>query len=261
MNYTFHTWAERPDLVSKFYEFNDTNWPQFMFHDPVMNRLWGHLQADFAQFQHVVCDETGAVVAGGNTVPLAWDGSMKDLPACGVDGAFERAVEGLNNGVTPNTLCAIQASVHSSQRGKQLSGLILNVMRTLAGRAGLNAVIAPVRPTLKSAYALTPMEHYITWTNEAGLMFDPWLRTHQRLGATLLGVAKQSMLIPGTVAQWEQWTGMKFPETGSYVVPSGLSPITIDKDQDAGCYIEDNVWMRHEVNCQEKDVKLFQGRI
>ena len=246
MNYTLHTWAERSDLVGQFYEFNDTNWPQFMFHDPVMNRLWGHLQADFGAFQHVVCDSAGTVVAGGNAVPLAWDGSVDDLPARGVGGAFERAVDGLKNGIAPNALCAVQASVHQSQRGKQLSGFILNTMRALAGRAGLNVLIAPVRPTLKPMYALTPMEHYVTWTNEAGLMFDPWLRTHQRLGATLLNVARQSMTIPGSVAEWELWTGMKFPETGSYIVPGALSPVSIDCERDEGCYTEDNVWMRHD---------------
>jgi len=32
---------------------------------------------------------------------------------------------------------------------------------------------------------------------------DPWLRTHQRLGAAILGPAPRSMLITGTVCEWE----------------------------------------------------------
>lgn len=247
MTYTLHTWADRPDLVEKFYGFNDKNWPEFMFHDMTMNRLWKHLQADFAACQHVVCDEDGAVVAGGNAIPLFWDGTCEGLPPCGLDGTFERAVQGLADGVKPNTLCAVQASVDKSQRGKQLSGTILNGMREIAARQGLAEMIAPVRPTLKPSYPLTPMAQYVTWTDAAGLMFDPWLRTHQRLGATLLSVAERSMTICGTVAEWEQWAAMRFPESGRYVVAGALSPITIDRDQDQGCYLEDNVWMRHTV--------------
>ena len=42
------------------------------------------------------------------------------------------------------------------------------------------------------------------------------------------------MMIPGTVADWEEWTGMQFPETGTYVVPGALQPVEIDVESDAG---------------------------
>ncbi|HUD80606.1 MAG TPA: hypothetical protein VMR00_22385 [Streptosporangiaceae bacterium] len=53
------------------------------------------------------------------------------------------------------------------------------------------------------------------------------------------------MVISGTVAQWEHWTGMAFPETGRYVVPEALDLIDIDREKDAGRYSEPNLWMRH----------------
>jgi hypothetical protein len=43
---------------------------------------------------------------------------------------------------------------------------------------------------------------------------DPWIRTHQRLGATILCPAHGAMTITGTVAEWEEWTDMAFPESG-----------------------------------------------
>ena len=55
------------------------------------------------------------------------------------------------------------------------------------------------------------------------------------------------MVISGTVAEWEEWTGMAFPESGDYVVPSALVPVQIDRERDEGRYIEPNVWMRHDV--------------
>ena len=50
---------------------------------------------------------------------------------------------------------------------------------------------------------------------------------------------------PGTVAQWEEWTELAFPDSGSYVVPGALVPVEIDRERDQGLYLEPNVWMVH----------------
>jgi hypothetical protein len=71
------------------------------------------------------------------------------------------------------------------------------------------------------------------------------MRVHERLGAKTVKVAPQSMTIDGTIAEWESWTKMKFPESGRYVVPGALSPVEFDHEKDEGVYIEPNVWMQH----------------
>jgi hypothetical protein len=58
-------------------------------------------------------------------------------------------------------------------------------MREIGHAHGLDTLIAPVRPTLKHRYPLTPIERYITWRRPDGTDLDPWLRTHERLGAEL----------------------------------------------------------------------------
>ena len=58
-------------------------------------------------------------------------------------------------------------------------------------------------------------------------------------------VAPESMRVAATVAKWEQWAEMAFPETGSYVVPGALVPVEIDRERDEGLYLEPNVWMVH----------------
>src|SRR6185436_6316307 len=88
-----------------------------------------------------------------------------------------------------DTLCAMVATVEPAMRGKGLSGLVIEGMRTAARAAGLKALIAPVRPTLKTQYPLTPMDRYVEWRRDDGLLFDPWLRLHERLGAELQRVA------------------------------------------------------------------------
>jgi hypothetical protein len=49
----------------------------------------------------------------------------------------------------------------------------------------------------------------------------------------------------GTVAEWESWTDMTLPVSGSYVIPDGLSVLRIDHEQDRGVYVEPNVWVQH----------------
>jgi hypothetical protein len=89
------------------------------------------------------------------------------------------------------------------------------------------------------------MQRYVAWRRPDGTHFDPWLRTHERLGAEIAGVAPRSSSIPGSVAEWEEWAQLAFPETAAYVVPGALVPVEIDRELDTGLYVEPNVWMVH----------------
>jgi hypothetical protein len=53
------------------------------------------------------------------------------------------------------------------------------------------------------------------------------------------------MAISGTVSEWESWTGMRFPESGEYIVPDALVPVIVDVAADRCDYVEPNVWMVH----------------
>jgi hypothetical protein len=107
--------------------------------------------------------------------------------------------------------------------------------------SGLAQVVAPLRPTWKSGYPQVSMAEYATWVRDDGLSIDPWIRTHQRMGARILRPAPDSMVIPGTVAQWETWAGMPFPATGEYVVPDALNLVHVDREHDRAVYREENL--------------------
>jgi hypothetical protein len=112
------------------------------------------------------------------------------------------------------------------------------------GRAHtLSSLIAPVRPSWKERYPLTPIERYADWRREVGLLFDPWLRVHERAGASILRPEPESLRITGTTGEWEEWVGMRFLEDGDYTFPGGLAPLTIRDG--VGRYWEPNVWMHH----------------
>jgi hypothetical protein len=53
------------------------------------------------------------------------------------------------------------------------------------------------------------------------------------------------MVIEGTVAEWESWTGMVFPVTRDYVVPDALNLVRIDREGDRGVYVEQNLRVQH----------------
>lgn len=237
--------AERPDLEAGLRSLPSA-FPEFMYHDAVVDRYWDALFTDFSGFQIAVCDPGGGILAAGHCIPIHWDGSLERLPG-GLDGVLERGVRGMAEGRAPTVVSALLAVVPPAHRGRGLSSVVLNAMKAVAAGRGLGALIAPVRPTMKDRYPLTPMELYARWERDDGLPFDPWLRVHRRLGARFLEVAPESMVIEGTVSEWEEWTGMRFPESGPYVVQGALQPVVMDLERDRGVYKEPNVWMRHSV--------------
>ena len=130
-------------------------------------------------------------------------------------------------------------------RGQRMSPAAVRAMIDLARSRGLRSLLAPVRPAAKSAYPLAPMERYVRWENDDGLPLDPWLRVHARLGAETLAVAPRTLVIEGSVADWERWTSLKFPDSGPYVVPGALQPVVVDRERDLVRYEDPNVWVRH----------------
>jgi GNAT superfamily N-acetyltransferase len=219
-------------------------WPEFLYHDAVLNRLFDRVIAERAAFQFYAWDDEREEVVGvGNAIPAAWDGDIASLPDGGIDAVVEA---GFAEGSPPATvLCALQILIAPEYRGQGLSPRMIGRMAEIGRDHGLDALIAPVRPTLKDRYPLTPIDRYMAWRQADGTHFDPWLRTHERLGAQIVKTAPESVRVTGSVAEWEEWADMAFPESGSYVVPGALVPIQIDRERDCGTYLEPNVWMVH----------------
>jgi hypothetical protein len=90
------------------------------------------------------------------------------------------------------------------------------------------------------------MARYVTWARPDGAPRDDWLRVHWRLGAIVLAIAPEAMVVEGTVAEWMAWTSQAFPESGDYVAPGGLQPVRIDCAGDRGRYCDTNVWVQHQ---------------
>ncbi len=241
----FPTMAERPDLRPRARALMRM-WPQFMHHDPVANAYFGRVRDEYDHLQFFAWDdEVDEVAAEANVVPATWDGDPETLPTNGLDAVLEASF-----GDDPprlNVLCALQIVISSEYQGRGFSVRMIERMADLGRLHGYASLIAPVRPSLKHRYPLAHIDRYITWRRSDRTHIDPWLRTHERIGGEILKVAHRSMVIPGTVADWEEWAEMTFPETGTYVVPGALVPIEIDVERDHGLYVEPNIWMHHRL--------------
>lgn len=242
MTVSLHTAAERPDLWERGIASDDV-WPEYNLHGDVLNEYWGALDEEFSDLQFVLHDdETDEVVAEGHTGALWWDGDDANLPT-GIDDAITQVFD--RRGEPVNTLCALAAETPRAGRRRGMAETILGAMRTLGERRGLTHLVAPVRPSWKEKYPITPIAEYVTWRRDDGQLLDPWMRVHERLGARVATPLPQSMRITGTVAEWEEWTGMAFPASGAYVFPEGLDVLHVDREAGRGEYWEPNIWMVH----------------
>jgi GNAT superfamily N-acetyltransferase len=237
--------SEAPGLWEHLGGQFDEVWPEYNLHGPVLNRYWDRLYTDFPEYQFLLREED-TVLAEGHTVPVAWDGTDAGLGP-GIDATIGEAFALKESGGRPDTLCALAAEIPPAHRSRGLAAVILQAMAGIAREAGLTHLIAPVRPSTKDRYPTIPIERYVHWTRPDGTSVDPWIRVHIRLGARLGPAVPHSLHITGTVAEWESWTGMRYPETGEYVFPAGLATVHIDRERDIGEYWEPNVWIIHEL--------------
>ncbi len=245
---------ERPELVDLFWPQKLRIWPEFMRHDLYADKLWHHVDSTFADHQIYLVNEAEMPVAVVQTVPFAWDATLGDIPI-GWQDLFLRAVLDHEADRAPNTLSALEAAIQPEYRGRGISHRLVNEVKRFAGQRGYQALLIAVRPSRKAEYPLTPMERYVRWTRDDGAPFDPWLRVHWRAGGEILHIAHPSMVCHGTVDEWEEWTGMAFPESGDYVVSDALAPIQIDRRMNIGRYVEPNVWVHHPITTNRLTVR------
>jgi GNAT superfamily N-acetyltransferase len=212
----------------------------------VLGRYWGRLCEEFPEFQFALYDDQDGVLAEGHTVPCVL-GRHHGRAGDGIDAMIAGAFEAREAGRRPTALGVLAAEIKPEFQGRRLADRVLAGMADLARDSGLTHLIAPVRPSFKDRYPITPIERYVTWTRENREPFDPWIRVHLRRGGKIAKPIPHSMRITGTVAEWEQWTGMPFPDDGKYTFPAGLAPVEIDHGRDVGSYWEPNVWIIHSV--------------
>jgi len=223
-------------------------WPEFMWHSSVITAHWNELFDRFHEYQTIFLDtKTSQPIAVAHSLPFAWEKELNELPDNGWDWVVQKAVQDHKDEKAPTMQAAIIVAIHKGYQRQGLSTKVLHAVRSIAESKGFKNLVIPVRPNQKRLYPLINMDDYINWNNDDGQPFDAWLRVHVRLGGKIIKVCPEAKTIRSTHAEWETWTGMKFPQSGTYIIPGALNPMEMDVENDKGIYIEPNVWMQHSL--------------
>ena len=222
MTVTLHTAAERPDLWERGIPSADV-WPEYNLHGDVLNRLWGSARRGAARPTSSCCTTRPPTRSWPRGTPAPCGGTATTRPCPTASTTRSSRCSPGSGRASRSTRCAPSRPRHREEAGRagwpsRSSG---RCGRSRSGR-GCTHLVAPVRPSWKERYPITPIEHYVTWRRDDGQLLDPWMRVHERLGARVATPLPRSMRITGTVAEWEEWTGLAFPQTGDYVFPEGL---------------------------------------
>lgn len=241
------TLAERPDLADGMWALGSL-WPEFMKQDLVADVYYAEVETRWPGFALLALDD-GIVVARAFCVPFAMGGDTGrvDLPDHGWDAVIRWAHLDVLAGRLPTTLAGLEVAIAPTHRGTGLAAQMVEAMRSVAVREGLDRVVVPVRPSRRHQYLDESMDAYVARRRDDGLLEDPWLRLHERVGGRIIGVCPLSMIIGGTPAQWREWTGLPFDADGTVVVPGALAPVVVDLAADTALYVEPNVWVEHRV--------------
>lgn len=239
------TRADSADLKRAASAIEQASWNElgYLNYTRAHYEMYGKLLEAYADYQLCLVDaERGYPVAVANCVPLCSGG--EDLPAEGWDWVVERAAA-RKPGMKPDVLGALAISVPAIYRAKGYARRMISELLTLAESRGLQGLVAPVRPSLKARHPRVPIEDYITWTDEQGRPYDPWIRSHLAAGGRLVGPCARSMVVDEPIGFWENWANRRFERSGLYEVNGGLVPVEIDVDRRHGRYQEPNVWVAY----------------
>jgi len=199
----------------------------------------------YPEYQLCLIDkDTGYPVAAANSVPFACS-NPDSLPPEGWDWVVETAAATDRDSV--NMLGALAISVPAVQRLRGYGRLLIRALVDLAKAKGLRGVVAPVRPSAKVQHPWVPIAEYLSWTDDKGRIYDPWLRSHLSEGGRLVGPCERSMVVNEPIAFWENWSNKRFEASGDYALEGALAPVKIDVDLQTGLYEEPNVWVAYSL--------------
>jgi len=242
--------TDRPELPTEFGE-EDVIWPEFMRQDPIGGLYYRDYLSAHPEFVVVAVDpnEPERLAAHALAVPFSWDGDPDyELPSDGWDGVIRRAAQDRRAGVRGNLVSALEISIRPDLRGTGLAATMLAAMRANAAELGFKSLVAPVRPTGKHRHQHMPIRDYAARTRDDGLPEDPWLRVHVRAGGPIVDACHRAMCIPGTLAEWRDWTGLRFDSPGPVEVPFALVPVHCEPTHNYAVYVEPAVWVHHRLD-------------
>jgi len=247
MNENFTRLSNR-DVILKLDQINKleaASFPECIYHAGISDKYWERIYTDFIDCQIIISDGTD-IAAMANSIPIFAPEDSGDLSDDGWDWAIKNGCDIFDRKIKPNALAGLQAAVNQKLRGGGFGKTCVLEMKKLAKDMGFKKVVIPVRPTKKSDFPEITFDEYVNMKTD-GKYFDPWLNLHHGLGGRLLNICRSSYRLEGDLASWSRLLGMEFARTGKYIIPGGLVPLEVDKENDWAVYLEPSVWIEHPV--------------
>jgi hypothetical protein len=198
-------------------------------------RLWGIRQKSDSK-----------LVAFASAVLISVDPNAVSYPYDGWRFAFNSYYRGGE----VNCLCLMSANVDPEFRSLKFSSALIRAAKEIAKSLNLSCVLAPVRPTQKSQFPTMLIAEYVEMKTIQGEIYDPWLRTHYKLGGEVLNICSESVLVKASLKKWQEWLGTT--DLSSPFVPElGLVPLIVDQQKNIGIYAEPNIWIRYKISLEQ----------
>ncbi|NND05233.1 MAG: hypothetical protein HKN87_02535 [Saprospiraceae bacterium] len=235
------------DLLNQYrYVFNHA-FPEVIFQSEVVGSCWTKVEQYFPDFQRILIGSAGQLIGFINTLPLKLDVELGNLPAEGWDWLMQKGISDFEDGSDPNCLGGLQVVVAKEHQGKGFSKTLIVEGQRIQRQLQFRNFIIPIRPTLKHKHPKVSMLNYLK-KQENDKIYDPWIRTHVKTGAKIIGVCSKSMHIQAKLSYWEKLLDQRITETGDYQIPGALNLVRIDIETGHGEYLEENIWINHPLD-------------
>ncbi|WP_084093210.1 non-ribosomal peptide synthetase [Andreprevotia lacus] len=243
-SYRVHSLASMPYGRADFDALHADAWPAYFAGSPVLHAYWEEMYRCFPHTQMLIKEAVAETVGVGNAVPLHWDGSATSLPR-GWDGALTQAIHEQRCSIAPNTLVVLAGIIDPVYKARKLAGLIVDGFKLLARSLGLQHVLVALRPIAKTAHQDVPLADYATMHGSDGRLLDNWLRLHCDAGGSVIATEAHSQRVEGSIAQWQEWTGQRFADSGTHYLPDTLAPVHVSLETDYAFYDDPCIWVEH----------------
>jgi GNAT superfamily N-acetyltransferase len=212
----------------------------------------GAVGVDYDAELHLLAfNENGELIGTIDAVGFDWDGAASTLPSGGWTAMVLRAREGFET--KPMYASAVGASVLKEYRAHGVAEQLLVALRDQALKLGYKGLIAPVRPSSQFRMPHLHISEYAMVRLADNQHFDPWVRTHERVGGRIVGTTENSMVCSAPIESWERWTRMKLPKEGLVLIPGSTG--WLDLHEGTGVLAEDSIWVLHEPGSVETVVQ------
>jgi hypothetical protein len=242
-----YSWDSSLQLGDETAHLTNSLWPNFLVDESDIPDDSLQLEISVEEFNRrfinwgIRRDSDQKLVAYLSAVLIFAEISKDQLP----DSGWRFAMQSVCSTAAPNCVCLNVANVLPETRQLGLAQILLEKSKAVTKELGFSTLIAPVRPVRKSEFPNLTMAEFLEKRTDANEIFDPWLRTHSKLGGEILNVCNESVVITATVKKWREWTGLALTQSGDYPLAGALAPLHVELEKNLGTYREPNIWVRY----------------